>query len=152
MKRVCNLCGIQKDISAYRKDSKGKLGFAVRCSACKELKRKKKEIAKMILANADTGDEFFAEKAKRELQHEKPVFTQRPVSVDNSVYNWKKLGTNKVEIEGEKSVFERVREKYGKFSVLTVEESGKSQLTIHFSPPRIFKGMSEEEVYRKALA
>lgn len=61
--RICNFCGIRKDISAYRKDTKGKEGYAVRCTLCKNAKK-------------------YGFTPSSLLKKEQKTFTIKPVSVN----------------------------------------------------------------------
>lgn len=124
--RTCSKCGVQKAMSHYHRDSKGKDNYSARCKVCKNSSRKPK----------DAPPSVFSQKKVSEPIEEK---TKAPVV--------------KIKIEKEKDLFERLTEKFNAFFTITCNPSGLYTIQIHSTPIKYSsRGSNIEQLIENLLS
>lgn len=137
--RICRTCEEKKPLSAYRKDSKGRDGISVTCSACKNAKRKKHNT---IVSNAP----------EKVLSRHTPHAPIKPLSVEQEAATTHQKTTIKPVSTGTiEDTLKKISEKYDSHYVISVSKDGKRLLHVQSNPARIYKGNSVEELLQMAI-
>jgi gas vesicle protein len=162
--RICTKCEENKPITDFHKDTKGAGGYATRCKICKNNSKKLSQLMKnadAALAKVKPKDvsksarEFAfrisSESQRRRVQSLQSEIVPEEDSKRSKAHSKVEDFTHRILITGEKSILDKLSEKYSKPKTLTW--SGKRAiLQIMGSPVLVFRDETPEKVFEKALS